>query len=160
MPDDDFEPYWIEGRPANELAREMLNTAHRMSLRRMRICRQAPRCPKCRTEQVQLTDCRPLAAWKCRHCKHKWRHEPLVSNVKWTAYSPSILGNSHLSWLALQSKRASLSGFEMGAAIYFRGWMAVKHGARPEYAALAPYSPGSCRLFWPTWRLRRCLSYG
>lgn len=83
-----------------------------------------------------------------------------VHNVKWTAYSPSILGNSHLSWLALQSKRASLSGFEMGAAIYFRGWMAVKHGARPEYAALAPYSPGSCRLFWPTWRLRRCLSYG
>lgn len=47
--------------------------------RRTRICGLAPLCPACRTRQVQLIDARPLAKWKCRHCKHKWRFEPLTS---------------------------------------------------------------------------------
>lgn len=57
----------------------LLDNVQRTSNRRSRICKQAPICPRCRESQVEILDSRPLAAWKCRGCKHKWRYEPLVS---------------------------------------------------------------------------------
>ena len=64
-----------------ELPENWMDLALQFANRHMRICKQAPACPKCRTQQVQLTNPLPLAAWKCRHCKHEWRFEPLVSNA-------------------------------------------------------------------------------
>lgn len=64
-----------------DLPNNWIDDALQFSARRMRICKQAPACPKCRTRQVQLINQLPLAEWKCRHCKHKWRFEPLVSNA-------------------------------------------------------------------------------
>lgn len=46
--------------------------------RRRRLNKRAPPCPKCRTRQVQLIDCRPLAKWRCRECRHIWRYEPVI----------------------------------------------------------------------------------
>lgn len=56
----------------------IIELALALSKRRMRICKQAPCCPECKTQQVQIIDCEPLVTWKCRHCKHTWRYEPLV----------------------------------------------------------------------------------
>lgn len=68
---------------------EVLAAAERAAIRRERVCKHAPECPKCRTKQVQIIDCRPLAKWKCRHCKHTWRHEPLISNASLTGAEPA-----------------------------------------------------------------------
>ena len=84
---------------------------------------------------------------------------PCVSNVKWMANSPYILESCHPSLPALHLKKASQSRFGNGWPDDFRGWMAVKHGVHPEYAARAPCIPASRRLRWPTWRRQRCLSY-
>lgn len=49
--------------------------------RRERLCRDrhVRRCPKCHTRQVQLTDWVAVPArWRCRECRHKFIHEPLV----------------------------------------------------------------------------------
>ncbi len=35
-----------------------------------------PNCPECGTDQVQLIKRSPPAGWKCRHCDHKFTHEP------------------------------------------------------------------------------------
>lgn len=36
-------------------------------------CRNAKPCPKCKTDQVQLTEYRASHAnWKCRLCSHRW----------------------------------------------------------------------------------------
>ena len=65
-----------------QVSEQMLNASVLLSLRRYRICKQAPSCPKCQTQQIQIIDCKPLATWKCRHCKHTWRYEPLVVQAK------------------------------------------------------------------------------
>jgi hypothetical protein len=44
--------------------------------------------------------------------------------------------------------------------LYFPGWMAVKHGAGPGYAAFAPAIPGARRLFWRTWRAETRMQFG
>lgn len=66
----------------DDAAAEMMQLAHTAATRRMRICKHAPTCPKCKTRQVQIIDCRMLAKWKCRECRHTWRHEPIISNVQ------------------------------------------------------------------------------
>lgn len=63
-------------------AEEMLAHAHAATNRRLRVCSKAPRCPVCLTRQVQIIDCAPLATWKCRECKHKWRYEPVIDKTK------------------------------------------------------------------------------
>lgn len=60
-----------------ELSR-IVTGAELISKRRIRICKQAPKCPKCKANQVQIIDSGLLAKWKCRECKHKWTYEPLV----------------------------------------------------------------------------------
>lgn len=48
--------------------------------RRQRLYSHAPRCPKCRTAQVQSLGGLP-AQWKCRECRHGFVYEPLVEHV-------------------------------------------------------------------------------
>ena len=72
----------------------------------------------------------------------------LPANVKWMAFSPCILETCHPSLAALQAKMAGQSGFLDWRPSAFRGWMAVKYGAVPGYAALAPCIPDSRRLCW------------
>ena len=44
--------------------------------RRESAARQHRSCPKCGTEQVQLTDwSTPLLKWKCRQCKYRFEFE-------------------------------------------------------------------------------------
>lgn len=57
---------------------ELLAQASLFAKRRERICKQSTKCPKCRSNQVQIINSDPLAKWKCRHCHHTWRYEPLV----------------------------------------------------------------------------------
>jgi tRNA(Ile2) C34 agmatinyltransferase TiaS len=45
--------------------------------RRLWLGRHMPRCTACGTVQVQLVDARPLARWRCRECRHDWKHEPI-----------------------------------------------------------------------------------
>jgi hypothetical protein len=48
--------------------------------RRDHLCRNSPHCPKCRTQQVQLTRYNGSpAAWKCRYCKARFTYEPQAS---------------------------------------------------------------------------------
>lgn len=56
------------------MARALIRTA-----RRERICRNAISCKKCGTDQVHLIDAGTPAEWKCRHCKHKFIHEPIFN---------------------------------------------------------------------------------
>lgn len=58
-------------------ADQLLKTALALTNRRQRLCRQSACCPACKTRQVQLLDCRMLATWRCRQCRHTWRYEPL-----------------------------------------------------------------------------------
>lgn len=53
-----------------------------LTLRRLRICKHAPLCPKCRARQVQLTDSGVLAEWKCRECKHRFVFEPIIRHAE------------------------------------------------------------------------------
>lgn len=76
------------------------------------------------------------------------RWDWLTHNVKWMAFSPCILETCHPSLAALQAKMAGQSGFLDWRPSAFRGWMAVKYGAVPGYAALAPCIPDSRRLCW------------
>lgn len=55
----------------------MLQSIIEISDRRLSLCKKAPKCIKCGSEQVQLTsyiNCK--ATWKCRLCKHKFEYEP------------------------------------------------------------------------------------
>lgn len=54
--------------------------ALRAAKRRERMGKQAISCPSCGSLQVQLVDGRPPASWKCRNCRHKFLHEPLVKH--------------------------------------------------------------------------------
>jgi len=56
----------------------LMGNALKLVARRIRLCKHAPICPKCRTKQVQLFGYKALAKWKCRECKHKWWFEPLI----------------------------------------------------------------------------------
>lgn len=40
------------------------------------LCRNAPRCEFCGTDQVQLKHKTMPAEWKCRICKRWFQHEP------------------------------------------------------------------------------------
>ena len=79
---------------------------------------------------------------------HEIADRALTPNVKWMAFSPCILETCHPSLVALQAKMAGQSGFLDWRPSAFRGWMAVKYGAVPGYAALAPCIPDSRRLCW------------
>lgn len=59
---------------------DWLAGALKLADRRDRLCRNAPHCPKCDTEQVQLTGYNGSPAeWKCRHCKVSFTYEPQAS---------------------------------------------------------------------------------
>lgn len=64
-----------EGEKAlNEILAEVLKIADRREM----LCRNAKPCPACFTDQVQLVDYVAVPAqWKCRHCKHRFTHEPM-----------------------------------------------------------------------------------
>lgn len=66
-----------EGWDAFDLIRRAVESA----TRQMRVCKLAPTCPKCRARQVQILCSLMLAKWKCRECRHTWRHEPIISSA-------------------------------------------------------------------------------
>jgi ribosomal protein L37AE/L43A len=96
----------------------ILGAEERSAIRRVRVCKHAPGCPKCHTQQVQIIDCRPLATWKCRHCKHTWRHEPLIRLTKQrdelVKYAKHLdgCGNGWDCWCGLYKAIASVKGTE------------------------------------------------
>lgn len=47
-------------------------------LRRERICKHPPLCPKCGTNNIQLRTPMLPAHWKCMVCKHPFIFEPLI----------------------------------------------------------------------------------
>lgn len=72
----DEELFELDGAAAN-----LMQCAIESATRQMRVCKLAPTCPKCRARQVQILCSLMLAKWKCRECRHTWRHEPIISSA-------------------------------------------------------------------------------
>jgi len=49
-----------------------ISTSIDLAKKREWLCKNSPRCPKCKTQQVQLKDWIEAVIWKCRICKHKF----------------------------------------------------------------------------------------
>ena len=56
---------------------EVENLVHLISVRRKFLAKHAIVCPKCKDRQVQLLEICMIPRWKCRHCNHKFRFEPI-----------------------------------------------------------------------------------
>jgi hypothetical protein len=62
------------------LMKDLLRAADRRDF----LCRNVPRCPKCRSEQIQLIGRLKPAQWRCRICQHRFEQEPSHKKVAGT----------------------------------------------------------------------------
>lgn len=55
-----------------DITKEQLDALMDRTNKRINMCKNAPKCPRCNTEQVQLVSVEPVE-WRCRECKHRWK---------------------------------------------------------------------------------------
>ena len=53
---------------------DVMDAAMETAKRREAVCKNAPCCPQCGTNQVQLIDMEPVE-WRCRGCRFQFRGE-------------------------------------------------------------------------------------
>lgn len=51
---------------------QIIEASIKSSENREKLYKNAPVCPKCETNQVQLIDSNSPAEWRCRHCKTRF----------------------------------------------------------------------------------------